>query len=775
MALPNPLTLTTWEEAFTHPLPTTRHLETQLRTAITSNRETLRSLVGTSYRELLGTAERIIEMNEQVHAVEKTLGDVGRKCNARALERVGENTARMERGGGAERQGRGMSVRIRLLQACLKVVARRVRSGGEVLGVAKVLVLARVLCKSVSARGEKGGVVEELEGRLVGARRKVAAYLERVVRRATGERGVLVNALCAYALLTSSTPKEVLRYFLQVRLQRLENLADAPGEEAMLQMLEVYSQTLLDSRDVFPRRFADALGQLAKAPLLQDEQVRSIPELNIDVYGSWIASDIKTFTPWVRHEQLTSTEVSEALASWSNHAQECVVEGLREFLQSQDDARAVVSARQKIVSRYLGLSGKLAGSNHGEAVDGVRLALVEKVKTLAVRAGAVPNVFESAKHLPTIAMNAKPTTSIWDLATKDFDLSHGAVPFRNAILHQRHGRNESVNASIQQLDIWTTNVHAILELIDDMRSSRWDDDIDLDLEDLDDKDVLIARLSKEDPEAVLTSLRDSTLRSIKTLAESVTSADVAPEDAAFHLRVWREIERRRRTLHSRLDLPLPTPNLTHLYRTLSQTVSRPAIEKFIAAAKGRSYIPAKLWDGSPPLPTQPLPTTFRFLVELQKGMGEVGEDLWSWDAVVGMKGVVAEGVGQGIERSESVKAALAGEVVTNGDVRHDDQNEDENDGDVDDEGEAKNTAPPTESAKDDDHRNRLIQDLFDLLYLHRVLRVNDSENDKELDAIVAPLREAVELDDAALERMQKAAGEYWKRTYLLFGLLGPAG
>lgn len=44
-----------------------------------------------SYRGLLGTAETIIEMDEQMHRVEAYLGDMGSKCNTRLLEKKGMN------------------------------------------------------------------------------------------------------------------------------------------------------------------------------------------------------------------------------------------------------------------------------------------------------------------------------------------------------------------------------------------------------------------------------------------------------------------------------------------------------------------------------------------------------------------------------------------------------------------------------------------------------------------------------------------------------------
>jgi hypothetical protein len=44
--LPDPLELKSWEDAFSHPVPTVRKLEQQLRRHADENREKLRTLVG---------------------------------------------------------------------------------------------------------------------------------------------------------------------------------------------------------------------------------------------------------------------------------------------------------------------------------------------------------------------------------------------------------------------------------------------------------------------------------------------------------------------------------------------------------------------------------------------------------------------------------------------------------------------------------------------------------------------------------------------------------
>ena len=44
-----------------------------------------------SYRDLLGTAESIIEMDGEMHDVEAYIGEIGQRCNTRMLEKKGTN------------------------------------------------------------------------------------------------------------------------------------------------------------------------------------------------------------------------------------------------------------------------------------------------------------------------------------------------------------------------------------------------------------------------------------------------------------------------------------------------------------------------------------------------------------------------------------------------------------------------------------------------------------------------------------------------------------
>jgi len=90
---PDPTAFKEWQEAFQHPIPLTREFEKKLRSHAEENRQKLRTIVGASYRGLLGTADRILEMDAQMKVVDVNLGLVGQKSNSRAVERIFANCA----------------------------------------------------------------------------------------------------------------------------------------------------------------------------------------------------------------------------------------------------------------------------------------------------------------------------------------------------------------------------------------------------------------------------------------------------------------------------------------------------------------------------------------------------------------------------------------------------------------------------------------------------------------------------------------------------------
>ncbi|KAK1055765.1 hypothetical protein LTR74_015413 [Friedmanniomyces endolithicus] len=779
MALPDPRSLATWQEAFQHhPLPTIHALSHKLRHHLDANRAQLRSLVGASYRDLLGTAERIVEMDVQIRAVEAELGVIGRRCDGRVVERVGKNLVGL-RGAGEERERGvwGAVAGTRVLEGCLRAAGRGMRrgGGGDALGVGKLVVLGRVLLKSLVEGGQAPAVVHEFGRRLGVLRRKLLGFVERSVRELAGDKTVLVRTLCAYALVTSSSAKDVLRHFLQVRAEQIETRAETATESGILQVLEIYKETLGDARTLFPRMFTESLSRLGKSPLLQDAQVRALTELNLDVYGVWIAADVQSFTPWVRHEALLASEVNEGLAAWSKHVQGCVMGAVTAYLASETNVHAVLSARKKIVSQHLALLGGGNDAGQSQATRALRSAFLARLSTFAVdcahggRAALEGAVVDGEKAV------AAPERDMWQLASRDFDNSHGALQLRQAVLQRRHGRDGPIHAVCERLDAWMEKWNAFWDIIQRMRSIKWDDDLDVDFDDLDEGEALLNALVKEDPEELRSTLRQATTDTIREMYEYLQKASDAGGDVATLVRLLREVHRRQRILAERTGTTGSESEISRalfpaLHRKLAEDIVGRALEQHTGRQKKQLVVPVSLWDGSPLLPVQPSPATFRLLTLLQRTMSEMGSDLWTSDAVNALKAVLQEMLPSIIAGPPSEDEVT--KPTTNGHGRGTDApaDEDEDESGPVETGRVVNSEAKVIDMPQKQHR----QLLFDALYLQRILRRPQARDDAGgRPKWATELAETAELDKTSVERLTKSANEYWKRTYLLFALLAP--
>lgn len=762
--IPDPRTLNSWEDAFQYPLPVVRKLEQQLRKNIDENRQKLRSLVGASYRDLLGTAEKIIEMDEQMQAVEGHLGDIGRKCNARAVERASENLARMKTAlSGRDGERNGTMAQTKVLQSTLSLASRTIKAGGDALLVSKLLVLARLLHKSVSESANPPAILDDLRRRLASLRRKLLSYVERALVKSTTERTSLAHALCAYSLVSSSAPKDVLRHFLQARFEQLEASAETPSEASVLATLELYKRTLLDTRALFPRLFAEALSQLSNVPLLQDKQVVSLYELNLDIYGTWIAEDVRAFTPWVRHEQLVTSEVTNGLASWAKQAQVAVLAAAKDCVYLTNDAHAVLDLRKKVMSQYLGLSSSVRDGNHLEAIGDLRNMFMSRLEELAA------DCAHSGKNsLSIVDGSSQQPTDLWSLAVSDIDMQGGAARFRQDVVDGRRGRNAQVQASVKKLDEWTSRLNSFWDLTLLMRSMKWVDELDLDFDDVSDGAPVQEDLSKVDPQRLQDKFRAITSQALQEMYDWVQQQAASELQAALLIRLLREIDQRHLAIADRFGISASeissSETVAILHRRIAETTSQAAVQRYISSLQKRLPAAVALWDGSPPLPVQPSVTTFKLLTSLHQAMSDAGNDLWTPGAVNTLKSLLGEKLANVLGSSLPANV-VEGAPLTNGHAT----SEDEAPNGVD-------KAATQERSNDDLQRQKLLQLTFDALYLRCIMssRRGSTQDPAGLQTFVSSTKGRLALDDAASARLKKSATEYWKRTYLLFGLLAPA-
>lgn len=761
-AIPSPSALRSWDEAFQHPLPIVRKLEHQFRQTILSNQETLRSLVGGSYRDLLGTAEKIIVMNTEIQTVDRNLGSIGRKCDSRVLERGMTHVGLLEKGKDESKLGR--VARLRVVQGALEAVGRGVRRGEDALVGAKLLVLARLILKGLSGEGNTDALLQELGRKTASLRKRLLRYIDATLVKTRGEGSSLVNPLCAYAMISSSAPREVLKHFLQVRFGSLEGKAQTPSHEAVLQILDLYSNTVVDTRATFPRRLAEGIAQVAKTPLLHDPQVSSVPELNLDVYAQWVPEDIRTFTPWVRHEQLSGSDVAEGLKSWSQQVQILMLQSVEASLEELNDVKEVLAFRHTVLSKYFSVSARTRAEDVTGTIDGLQEAFLNHLRCLASQAAEV-SLDLSSFTSPTASEAGNHRSVIWHLAKRPLDASQGALALRSAALDHMHGRDEQVSQVHESLSLWVARLNTFWASIASMGTTKWDQDLEMDIDDIDYDSPIGLRqlLNRCDPAEIQKRCWEVASDSIRAACLQVKYASEDPAPAMHLIRILRELMQSQRGLVSGLALGRAVNEsvLASLYDSIAAQACEQPLGSLNTALERQTRPVTLLWDGTPPLPVQPSPTAFSFLTALQRSMADMGGDLWSTKAVAAVRHRLVTALAESYNRD--LVSLASGQQVE----------QDQNDGEAVIERPHESTTTGSADASEELRTEQAAtQQLFDLLYLSQALARTESIG-SVLQPVKGKVLQRAGIDEVSQQRLQKSAKEYWKRTYLLFGLLAP--
>jgi para-aminobenzoate synthetase len=661
------------------------------------------------------------------------------------------------------------------------------KSEGSYLLIAKILVVARLLHKALGQSKNKPPIVDQLWEKLLSMRRKLLRRIDKRLANTTGETASLVESMCAYALVTSSAPSDVLQHFHKVRMDKIASELKRGDDELAkhgISALKLCIQTCLDTQTIFPRRLAEGLTKLKAHPLIQDVDVRGLYELNLDVHDRWMGDEARNYTPWPRHDELQRPEAEKMLHGWSKEAISTFLKGIKKALQGEDRLQEVAHLRQELIETWILSGSRMAGIKSTNVLDDLRDTMNEKLESIVRgRTAELQGVVtELRSQLNSRVDSRELSSSLWSTTTNSADLSNGAQNFKATILNAYQGRDQFVVALTSAFDKWMDSVLEVKGIVKSMKEARWDDTFADDVDDEADDEIGDSKqtlLSDDDPrllEEVTQEALGETLQSLGASFSKIVDqvsrdeAGKAVQKAVFILRVVREISDRipRLKLQEKstpMDSPFASDTLQALYETLAAHVASPTVQAYKTSlaysskTRTNSHI---LWDGSPPLPSQPSPSAFRFMRELNKSMASLGSDLWAPACIAVLKPRVAkdvEGVWQdhvgainaiaATKDEDAAEEAEDQEGTTNGATSAEKNGQSSSD---------------LQELKD----RRLKQLLFDALYISRFVATPDVANGL---ADLAKKADVAQLDEAALNRLKKNAADYAKKTYLLFALL----
>jgi hypothetical protein len=666
------------------------------------------------------------------------------------------------------------------------------RKDNQHLLIAKVLVISRLVHKALNQSENKPPIVNQLWEKLLSARRKLLRRIDRQLASTTVETTNLVESMCAYALATSSAPSDVLKHFHKVRKEKIVNELKKGGDELAKRgiiALRLCIQTCQDTQTIFPRRLAEALAKLKAHPLIQDPEVRGLYELNLDVHDRWIGEEVRKYTPWPRHDELQRSEAERILHRWSKDTIAAFLKEVKSALEGEVRLAEVASLRQELIETWMLSGSRMAGVKLANVLDDLRDAMNEKLETIVrARTRALQDVVsELTSGLEKLPANeSTPGLSLWSTTSDGKDLSNGAQTFKSTILNTQQGRDETTLGVTAAFDKWMNSVLEVKGIVKSMKDARWDDTFVDDIEENSDDDLGESKqilLSADDPRLLEDVTQEALGDSLQSLGSSFSKlaqivANGEEEDsvrkAVFVLRVAREFGDRIPHLRlqeraSSLPTPFTSDVLAPLHTALAAHVTRLTLEAYEASltasvkVKSQTHI---LWEGHPPLPSQPSPSAFRFLRELNKSMARLGSDLWAPAGVAVVKSKMSVDVMRLLEKhAESIK-----EFQSQKDDQPDTPAQDASETNGAEEGTETSADPVSSPSRDMELIDqRLKQLLFDALYLQRFFGENTKAS-QSTDDLIKKI-ELADLNDAAVQRLKKNAADYAKKTYLLFALL----
>lgn len=824
---PDPVT---GSHAPSYTLPQIRSLHKQIHLAIDDKKARLRTQVGGSYRELLGTADAIVRMRGDMDDVQGILGTMGARCGRGVVggkvtglaKFVGEREGIIEDGQG--RGSLGAAARGKLLAGCVLALGKLLKGlkknedeavdGETLVTAAKVSVLGRLLVKSfdektpdVKIRAAVQASIQSLDK----LRRRLRKSIDNVFETVgvLTPRNLVLKALCAYGLATLSGARDIIRHFLDVRGNAMASVFDVEEHRSTMDVvkgLELYTKTILDVQFLVPNKVAEALLSLRREVLLSDSSLRNLEGLRLDIYERWCSEAIQNYKPSIRHDDLDGKQAVEMLTKWSTKGSEVLLSGLEKTLERTTDFKTLTDMRTEVLQLWIRDGGKARGFDPSVMLDKLRQTinthvmsvLDAKVHKLRLVGSEVASTLEVWHAGVTDTQQ-----SLWGVDGLDMDLHHGAGLFAQDVIGRLYGRNDAVARAVTGYKSWASVIDDVEEVVEQLKRQRWDNDVD-EIEDEETIDQRQQALSRDDPAKLQERLDEALERAFKELDKQLAGLWEQGKDgenngkiAMYLLRILRDI---------RAKLPkLPTVKgfglemVPSLQEKLALTVAIEPVVDFTDNPLARKLVVGRsLWEGSPELPTSPSPGVFRLLRNLTLAMSDAGTDLWSPSAVSILKKVV------GKELSDRWTGALEGHlkvdkpgVGADKDIKVDEEKSDDGElveaeeaddekpaaaGDGAQSGETEDTASNKEyervavgvdeaAVAEKARQDLLVQWLFDIALIQLPLSSSDAMDKlKELEETI--WTETKLEDTSARQRMNRASQEYWKRSSLLFGLLG---
>jgi hypothetical protein len=699
-------------------------------------------------------------MNLESSEVESRLASIGIRCNTSLIGKKSLNLTDINRDStGRTEEDRAFAGQLALLHRCTTATGRLLRKHDSPLLASKLMVISRLLFKTLSQHPNTPPFLESLRSQLSYVQKLIRRRIDRRLGSANSSVEDIIDSMAAFCLSNNASSLDVITHFHNIRLNYITKRLDRDnGRECIPKALSLYIQTLQHTKILYSRRLSDALGKLQAQPLLNDHDIQKLDDIDLDILGRWVVPDVKNFTPWIKSDALTKQSAEQALKTWSKKAFQAFLERGAATLKDFVDFAGVLALRKKTLDLWLAAVSTTNTHSSTSVLEGLRDLYNNQLKNILLKeAQKLLSVGDSVKsHLKewekTAASGAQ---SLWDPDLLSLEVSDGATTFKKVITETLLGQDAKTTSVLELYRSWLATIETSRQLIEDMQNTKWEDTLDED-EDEEFQTSTVDLLTKDDPHLLrgeqIKTVRQALLDLQKSFEDAIKDFDSNSEKAAFVLRLIRDLRRDSPNILQDDGIELAQGVVSELHEILAEEVlSKVPASNIIPSSKNIARVPGRcLWEKTPELPIQPLPSTFRYFKRLVEAMEDLGPDLWNPPAV-------------NILKTKLHKTAIDSFTSKLEQLKSADSTEEK--GDVE-EAEEKETPVETEP---NIARDWKIQLLLDAFYVRDVLSVQIDGTDP-LDELIENLQGEIDSDGAA-GTLQESAHEFWNRTQLLFGLL----
>ncbi|KIW70832.1 hypothetical protein PV04_03070 [Phialophora macrospora] len=625
-------TLVNWEQAFErYRIPQTRAIEKQLRSSAAQNKEKLRTLVGGSYRELLATAQAIVVLDEQTRSAEDHLSSIGHDCRPPQLD------AHLR----SPPPEKVTLAQYRLLQRCCAAIASCLRDQ-SLLQSARLVVVSRLLLKSLNDEEDATKCLEFLRRKLTSLRRQLLLRVESKLSNPTSRLVDLLEAICSYCLVTSSSAEDALSHLRQLRLEKIRRqLAASTQPPTICEALRYQLSSLQTFKSLVGLPVIEAMNDLQRKPILADPSIRNLDSLDLDRLVSLIPDDIRSFVPYFKRSTPTSEEMQSKFESWSQDACRALSDALRQCLSGMSQTSEVLELRRQLYTLLLPFYFSTPAGSYTK--EQIAQALNEKISVVCRTQGA--QLDQSTSLLLRHEASSKAPHPLWDEQMALAGLDSGGNNFIREVRKRHSGHNATLSKASRTLDRWVSAANTTLNQLDETSRTRWRDILEEpDEDDEDEAEALIKALGEADPklykETLEASLHEAVLRHESRIAEVTTQTLNEKSDISHAVASLRFI---RLSISSLKHVPseyAKFERFREIVPKLQQVIANEVAEQL--SRRVRSVDRAGKWDKSILPDNMPSPQPFSTLRHLCRIMLDLGgSDLWSPPLVALVKEAVS--------------------------------------------------------------------------------------------------------------------------------------